>query len=236
MSLRTLPAKRRARKFAATVAAVASIAGGFVATTTAGPAAQVPRASAEPCAPVELIFARGRNEAPGVGRLGNALVAALNARLPQPVGVYGVNYPANTEIPQGANDISNRIQYMAGACPDTRLIVGGYSLGAASAVLALSATQPGMGFNRPLPPGMDSHVAAVVLVGNFSKQLPGHQIAGQYLDRTIDVCNAEDPVCSGGLPNDLNDLQRVWGDHLQDGYIGSGLIDQAADFAAARVR
>lgn len=236
MSNRTLSAKRRAGKFVATVAAVTAIAGGFLATTTAGPSAQIPTATAEPCAPVELIFARGRNEAPGVGRLGNALVAALNARLPQPIGVYGVNYPANTEIPQGANDISNRIQYMAGACPDTRLIVGGYSLGAASAVLALSANQAGMGFNRPLPPGMDSHVAAVVLVGNFSKALPGHQIAGQYLDRTIDVCNAEDPVCSGGLPNDLNDLQRVWGDHLQDGYIGSGLIDQAADYAAARVR
>ncbi|MGW0161526.1 cutinase family protein [Mycobacterium sp. NPDC003323] len=232
----SLSAKRRARKFAATVAAVAAVAGGFLATTTAGPAAQVPTASAEPCAPVELIFARGRNEAPGVGRLGNNLVGALNARLPQPVGVYGVNYPANTEIPAGANDISNRIQYMAGACPQTKLIVGGYSLGAAAAVLALSANQPGLGFNRPLPPGMDRHIAAVVLVGNFSKSLPGHQIAAQYADRTIDVCNAEDPVCSGGLPNDINDLQRVWGDHLQDGYIGSGLIEQAADFAAARVR
>lgn len=234
--MRTLPAKRRAQKFVAAAAAVAAVLGGFLATTTAGPAAQIATASAEPCAPVELIFARGRNEAPGVGRLGNNLVGALNARLPQPIGVYGVNYPANTEIPAGANDISNRIQYMAGACPDTRLIVGGYSLGAAAAALALSATQTGMGFNRPLPPGMDRHIAAVVLVGNISKQIPGHQIAGQYVERTIDVCNAEDPVCSGGLPNDLNDLQRVWGDHLQDGYIGSGLIDQAADFAAARVR
>jgi len=236
VSIRTLPAKRRARKFVASVASVAAIAAGLLAGTTTGPAAQQPTASAEPCAPVELIFARGRNEQPGVGRIGNALVGALNARLPQPVGVYAVNYPANTEIAAGANDISNRIQYMAGACPDTRLIVGGYSLGSVAAALALSANQTGLGFNRPLPPGMDSHIAAVVLVGNFSKQVPGHQIAGQYLDRTIDICNAEDPVCSGGLPNDLNDLQRVWGDHLQDGYISSGLIEQAADFAAARVR
>lgn len=236
MFTRPNPAKRRAHALISGLAAVAMAAGGFVASVAATPSAQLAAASAEPCAPVELIFARGRNEAPGVGRLGNNLVGALNARLPQPVGVYGVNYPANTEIPQGANDISNRIQYMAGACPETKLIVGGYSLGAASATLALSATQSGLGFNRPLPPGMDSHIAAVVLVGNFSKSLPGHQIAPQYLDRTIDVCNAEDPICSGGLPNDLNDLQRVWGDHLQDGYIGSGLIDQAADFAAARVR
>lgn len=231
-----MSAKRRSHKLVAGLAAVAMAAGGFIASVAAPSSGQLAVASAEPCAPVEFIFARGRNEQPGVGRVGNALVGALNARLPQPVGVYAVNYRANTEIAQGANDISNRIQHMAGACPATRLIVGGYSLGAASAALALSATQNGFGFNRPLPPGVDSHIAAVVLVGNFSKQMPGHQIAAQYVGRTIDICNAEDPVCSGGLPNDLNDLQRVWGDHLQDGYIGSGLIEQAADFAAARVR
>ena len=210
--------------------------GGVLASVGVGPAAQLPVASAEPCAPVELIFARGRNEQPGVGRIGNALVADLNAQLPQPVGVYAVNYPANTEIAAGANDISNRIQYMAGACPATRLIVGGYSLGSVAAALALSANQSGLGFNRPLPPGMESHIAAVVLVGNFSKQLPGPQIAAQYVGRTIDICNSEDPVCSGRLPNDLSDIQRVWNDHLQDGYISSGLVKQAADFAAARVR
>ena len=236
MSSRTLPAKHRARKFLAIVAAAAAAAGGFVASVTVTPPAQLPTASAEPCAPVELIFARGRGEAPGIGRIGDALVGALNARLPQPVGVYAVNYPADFEIPVGANDISDRIQYMAGTCPNTRLIVGGYSLGAASTVLALSANQSGLGFDRPLPPGMDRHIAAVVLVGNFSKAVPGHQIAGQYIDRTIDVCTAEDPICSGGFPNDFSDLQRVWPNHWQEAYIGSGLIEQAADFAAARVR
>lgn len=185
---------------------------------------------------MELIFARGRGEPPGVGRIGDELVGALNARLPQPVGVYGVNYPADTEIPQGANDISDRIQYMAGACPATRLIVGGYSLGAASATLALSATQSGLGFTRPLPPGMDSHVAAVVLVGNFSKRMGVEGIGPTYRDRTIDVCNGTDPVCSNNMPSSFAELQGNWPSHWQDGYIGAGLIDQAADFAAARVR
>lgn len=218
------------------LAAVAVAAGGFIASVAATPADRLAAASADPCAPVELIFARGRNEPAGVGVIGDNLVADINARLPQPIGVYGVNYPADTEIPVGANDISDRIQYMAGACPDTRLIVGGYSLGAAAAALALSATQSGFGFDRPLPPGMDSHIAAVVLIGNFSKQLPGHQIAAQYVGRTIDVCNSEDPVCSGRMPTSWEDLDRVWSDHLQPSYIGSGLVDQAADFAAARVR
>jgi cutinase len=233
---RTTSAKRRTQKFTAALAAVGISVGGFIASTAAVPAAQLPTASAEPCAPVEVIFARGRHEQGGIGRIGNELVGGLNARLPQPVGVYAVNYPANNDFASGANDISNRIQYMAGACPGTRLIVGGYSLGAASAVMALSATQKGFGFGRPLPPGLDTHVAAVVLVGNFSNRMGGEGIGAAYRDRTIDVCNGTDPVCSGGRPTSLAELQDDWQNHLQDGYIGSGLVNQAADYAAARVR
>ncbi|MGN7780542.1 cutinase family protein [Mycolicibacterium sp. 22603] len=236
MSSRSLPAKHRARKFVATVAAVVAAAGGFVASVAVTPAGQLPAASAEPCAPVELIFARGRGEAPGIGRIGDALVGALNARLPQPVGVYAVNYPADFEVPVGANDISDRIQYMAGACPNTRLIVGGYSLGAASAALALSATQSGLGFDRPLPPEMAGHVAAVVLVANITRRMVGNEIGPPYRERTINVCVPTDPVCGDSLPTGFEDLQNVWPNHWQDAYIGSGLIEQAADFAAARVR
>jgi cutinase len=233
---RTVSAKRRTQKFTAVLAAMAMGLGGFIASVAAVPASQLATAQAEPCAPVEVIFARGRHEQGGIGRIGNELVGGLNARLPQPVGVYGVNYPANNDFASGANDISNRIQYMAGACPGTRLIVGGYSLGAAAAVMALSATQKGFGFGRPLPPGMDAHVAAVVLVGNFSNRMGGQGIGPAYRDRTIDVCNGTDPVCSSGMPASLADLESDWQNHLQDGYIGSGLVNQAAEYAAARVR
>ncbi|WP_395308124.1 cutinase family protein [Mycobacterium sp. AMU20-3851] len=229
-------AKRRPTKIGTVLTAATVAVGGFIASVAAPPTGQLAAASAEPCAPAELIFARGRNEQPGIGRIGDALVGALNARLPQPVGVYAVNYAANNEFARGANDISNRIQYMAGACPNTRLIVGGYSLGAAAAVMALSATQKGFGFGRPLPPGMDAHVAAVVLVGNFSNRMGVDGIAPAYRDRTIDLCNGTDPVCSNSRPASIAELASDWQNHLQDGYIGGGFIDQGAEFAAARVR
>lgn len=207
-----------------------------MASVAVVPAAQLSVASAEPCAPVEVIFARGREEPPGIGRIGDALVGALNARLPQPVGVYAVNYPANTEIPQGANDISDRIQYMADVCPTTKLIIGGYSLGAASAALALSATQSGFGFTRPLPPEVSNHVAAVVLVANITRRMVGSEIGPPYRDRTINVCVPTDPVCGDSLPTAIEDLQHVWPNHWQDAYIDAGLVDQGADYAAARVQ
>src|ERR1700757_1970408 len=108
------------RSAAAVVGAAASVAAGLVVSTTTGPSGVIGAASADPCPQVEVVFARGRNERPGVGRVGNAFVDALRAKTPLNVGVYAVNYPANIEIPQGANDISSRIQDMASRCPDTR--------------------------------------------------------------------------------------------------------------------
>lgn len=228
--------RRLARRCLVVATASTFAAGGLVMSSAAAPSSTLPAASADPCLPVEVIFARGREEPPGIGRVGDAFVGALNARLPSPVGVYAVNYPADTEIPQGANDINRRIQYMAGACPATRLVVGGYSLGAASAALALSATRKGAGFTNPLPAGLDSHVAAVVLVGNITRRMHGSEIGPAYRDKTIDICNSGDPVCSDGIPQSWEELQRVWPTHHQPGYINSGLIEQAADFVAARVQ
>src|SRR4029077_9042946 len=89
-----------------------------------------PSASAA-CPAVEVVFARGRIEPPGIGILGNAFVSALRSKTNKNVGVYAVRYPADTEIDIGANDMSAHIQDMANNCPDTRLVLGGYSLGAA---------------------------------------------------------------------------------------------------------
>ena len=223
------------RSAVALIGAAASVATGLLAATAALPADVIGAAAADPCPQVEVIFARGRNERPGPGRVGVAFVDALRAKTPLNVGVYAVNYPANVEIAQGANDISSRIQDMAARCPDTRLVIGGYSLGAASAAVALTSDGPGWGFNRPLPPGMDSHIAAVALFGNVTHRMGGSNIGPLYLDRTIDQCNGADPVCMDGLPQTITQLQGDWQNHLQDGYIGSGMVDQAAAFVAARL-
>ena len=82
---------RNLTRAAVVTAALASLA-------VVGPqAAGVAAADTTPaCSNVEIVFARGTNEAPGVGVTGQAFVDALEADLPgQTVDVYGVNYPAS---------------------------------------------------------------------------------------------------------------------------------------------
>jgi cutinase len=180
------------------------------AATPTSTAPLIPVASAA-CPDAEVIFARGRQEPPGVGAVGDALVNALRAKVPMSVGVYGVNYPADLSASSGASDIRAHVQSMASSCPNTRLVLGGYSLGATAADLAA----------RGLPRGTEQHVAAVALFGNGAKRL-GPALAG----KTIDQCADGDPICGRGLN---------WPSHLQPSYLGSGLVDQAASFIAGKL-
>ncbi|EUA52691.1 cutinase family protein [Mycobacterium xenopi 3993] len=131
------------------------------------PFALIPPAHAASCPDVQVVFARGRLEPAGTGQIGTALVSALRSRVSgKNIGVYPVNYAANADVVRGANDMSGHIQYMANTCPDTRLVLGGYSLGAAVTDVVLAAPGPMLGFTNPLPPGADEHIAAVALFGN----------------------------------------------------------------------
>src|SRR3981189_452976 len=92
-------------------------------------AAPTPSANAadDSCPSVEVVFARGTNEAPGVGATGQAFVDALTARLPgKTVDVYGVNYPASLNFGQAADgiaDASTKIQSIAASCPTTKIVL-----------------------------------------------------------------------------------------------------------------
>src|SRR6201993_1501842 len=144
-------------------AAAAFLAAGFVLVPTAAPfPALIPAASAA-CPDAEVVFARGREEPPGVGAVGDALVNSLRSKVRMSVGVYGVNYPADLSAASGANDMSAHVQSMAGNCPNTRMVLRGYSLGAVAADLVTGVNYPAVGFTNPLPPGMDQHIAAVAL-------------------------------------------------------------------------
>lgn len=129
------------------LAAMAVVAG------LVGPTAPV--ASAESCPQAELIFARGRLEAPGAGQIGNALVSAVRDKTGKNVRLYAVKYPADTQVDIGANDMSQRISYMTGTCPDTRLVLGGYSLGAAVTDVVVAVPIAAFGFKNPMPDGAD---------------------------------------------------------------------------------
>jgi cutinase len=192
----------------------------------------IPSASAA-CPPVEVVFARGRIEPPGIGILGNAFVSALRSKTNKNIGVYAVRYPADTEIDIGANDMSAHIQDMAKNCPDTRLVLGGYSLGAAVTDVVIAVPFDFFGFTNPLPDGMDQHVAAVALFGNGSQWAgPITNFNPIYKDRTIDLCHGADPVCN---PADPNTWENNFSQHLANAYVQAGMPNQAADFVAGKI-
>ena len=141
----------------------------------AGP---VPSASAQPCPDVEVIFARGTAEPPGVGGVGQAFVDALRSQAgSRSVGVYPVNYPASADfadpmafaatVVEGIRDAGAHIQSTAATCPNTRMVVGGYSQGAAVAGFVTSAEVPpevpAALVPTPMPLEVADHVAAVAL-------------------------------------------------------------------------
>jgi cutinase len=197
------------------LAAGTALAAALVIAPAATPfstATLIPSASAA-CPDAEVVFARGRQEPPGVGAVGDALVASLRSKVGVSVGVYGVNWPADLSATSGANDMRAHVQSMATSCPNTRMVLGGYSLGATAADLAI----------RAMPPGMNQHIAAVALFGNGARRLgPAPAFAG----KTIDQCADGDPICGRGLN---------WPSHLQPSYLGSGLVEQAASFIAGKL-
>ena len=183
-------------------------------------------ASAAPCPDVEVVFARGTNEPPGVGGVGQAFADSLRSKVPgRSVGVYAVNYPATDDFARssfaGAGDARAHIQFMVSNCPSTRLVLGGYSQGAG--VIDMTTDQ--------LPPAVANHVAAVAVFGNpessFSRMLGGGQlpsIGPIYRSKTIDLCVPNDPICSEGRNPAAHTM-----------YVQSGMTAQAAAFAAGRL-
>jgi cutinase len=193
----------------------------------------MPRAAAANCPPVQVVFARGRYESPGTGVLGNAFINALRSKVSKNIGVYAVNYPADTQIDIGANDMSHHIQNVINTCPDTRLVLGGYSLGAAVTDVVLAAPFSAFGFDSPLPAGADQHIAAVALFGNGSQWVgPITNFNPIYNDRTIELCHGADPICN---PADPNTWKQNWPQHLASAYIDAGMANQAADFVAGKL-
>lgn len=220
-----------------TVLALAAIVVGALA----GPIASAGAAD-DGCSDVEVVFARGTNEAPGIGATGQAFVDALTAQLPgKSVDVYAVNYPASLNFGQavdGIADASNRIQSTAASCPATEIVLGGYSQGAAVAGYTTTSSVPAefalpAGISGPMPASVASHVAAVALfgtpkdwvVGLADRNAPPITIGAPYTAKTIQLCATGDPVCFPG------GLSRA----AHSSYKDNGMAIQAADFAARQL-
>ena len=218
------------RHFAAALAATAAL----VVSATASEAL-LPSAGAAPCPDVELVFARGTSEPPGIGRVGQALQSQLAGQLGgRTLGVYGVNYPATYDFlaaADGAADATNHLTAMSQRCPDTRFVLGGYSQGAAVVDMLMGIPPLGdkvgdIGSAPPLPYSLASRVAAVAAFGNPATKFgnPVSAAAEPFIGKGIDLCADGDPICSRGR----NPFAHT-------SYEKTDMVGQAAGFVSGRL-
>lgn len=209
-------------------------------------------ATAAPCSDIEVVFARGTAEPGGaLGLTGVSFVEALRANAGgRSVGAYGVDYAASSDfadrlvfahsVVKGIDDAQRRVEYLATNCPGARIVLGGYSQGAAVAGFATDGEVPeGVPpeyekyLPEPMAPGIAEHVAAVALFGKPSDRFmhdadaPSVSLGTAYRNKTIDLCIQADNICDGSplaQPNALHTLYGV-----------NGMTVTAAQFAIERL-
>ncbi|HKP41353.1 cutinase family protein [Mycobacterium sp.] len=210
-----------------------------------------PAASAQPCPDVEVVFARGTGEPPGIGGIGQTFVDALRAQAGgRSVEVYPINYAASSDfndrigfartVVDGIRDAGLHVEATAANCPKTRMVLGGYSQGAVVAGFVTSAVVPDAVpaeyrpfIPNPMPASIADHVAAVTLFGLPSEQwmrnygAPPVVIGPLYVPKTIQLCDPGDTICNGdpgGGPSMAHALYGI-----------NGMTNDAAAFAASRL-
>jgi cutinase len=197
----------------------------------AAPGNSIPLASAAGCPDVEAVFARGINEAPGCrrNRTGIRRLAAVEGRL-EVLGGYtrSITLPPPTFPPRSTESETRAIMLRPWQppAPKTKMVLGGYSQGAAVVGFVTSAPIPdgvdAADVPKPMPPDVANHVAAVTLFGTPSNRFmdtvgaPPVVIGPLYQPKTLELCAADDPVCSDG---------GDWAAHAA--YAGDGMVDQA---------
>src|SRR6204780_5436896 len=230
----------RLRQIGRVLSAALVIVGGLFSAPTA-------ISSAQPCPDVEAVVARGTGEPVGVGGSGEPFLDELRTAIgPKSLDVYPVNYEASSNfsdrvefarsVVDGIKDASSHIEATAANCPKTRIVLGGYSQGAAVAGAVTPASIPAgvpeeyvPFLPKPMPPEIANHVAAVTLFGKPSAQwlqnygAPAIVIGPLYVPKTIDLCADGDTICNGdpgGAPSFAHTTYPV-----------NGMVGQAASFA-----
>ncbi|KAF2116883.1 cutinase-domain-containing protein [Lophiotrema nucula] len=151
------------------------------------------------CRDILFAWARGSTEP---GNMGTIVGPPTSDGLKQNFGAAnvateGINYAAAlapNALP-GGTDAASRdlmiatVQAMADQCPDSIIVTGGYSQGAAVNHRAISA----------LPAATQARIAGVVLYGDTQKQQDNNQIPGFPPAKTKIICQPGDLVCVGTL-------------------------------------
>ncbi|WP_066065679.1 cutinase family protein [Frankia sp. EI5c] len=187
-------------------------------------------AVAATCSDVDVVFARGSGELPGLGITGTPFVNSLKQNLSgKSVSSYAVNYAADVaqlSAGAGATDMTRHVRSVAASCPNTKFVLGGYSQGASVTDISIGIPTL-LGSGETIPTNLAPRVAAVVVFGN-PLALYGQKIttvSPLYGPKAKEFCNLGDPVCAAGF--------NVYA-HLTYGFDGS--TTNGATFAAQKVR
>ncbi|WP_396912034.1 cutinase family protein [Mycolicibacterium sp.] len=201
--------------------------------------APTPSAQAEICPDAEVVFARGTDDAAPLGPTGEDFIATLRSHVSLKwVRAYGVDYPASLDFDKavdGIGDARAHILATAAGCPETKIVLGGYSQGAAVIGFVTASTVPdGVAADEvptPMPDYIADHVSAVVLFAKPAPRVmrflgdPTVTVGPRYRPRTLEVCVDNDLICDADGSSFA----------AHDTYIKSGMTDRGATFAASKL-
>jgi cutinase len=152
------------------------------------------------CAGLDVVFARGTGERPGLGIAGGPLVTGVRNALPGvDVTGTGVDYAANfsqSSAGPGASEMTRHIVSVAARCPQTKFAIGGYSQGASVTDIAIGIRTT-LGRGDTIPENLAPRIVGVVTFGN-PLGLSGRTIADAsplYGPKSLEACNRGDRVC-----------------------------------------
>jgi len=194
-------------------------------------AAASPQGKLGGCKKVALLFARGTTEAGTMGiTVGPALQRALEAKFPGQVRAEGIRYPAdfggafsggmNSAAAKGAIEMGRVAKSIMQSCPETKIVLAGYSQGAEQVHGALA--KPNLG-------DLGAKIAAAITYGDPMATIAAKMNVGIWgclpEDRTKVFCNKGDGVCGGAF--------SISAAHMS--YTTNGDVGKGATFASQMI-
>ncbi|XP_006457779.1 hypothetical protein AGABI2DRAFT_190202 [Agaricus bisporus var. bisporus H97] len=166
----------------------------FLAVVLSTLAYAAPLDSRQSCADVTVVFARGTNAERPIGTtVGPPFRDALQSQLGgRSLNFVGVDYAATIGgflqggDPEGARTMARDVTSFASSCPNTAIVMAGYSQGAQ--VTHLAANQ--------ISSSVQNRVNAVVVFGDPDN---GDGFPGVLNGRSITFCADGDNICDGGI-------------------------------------
>jgi hypothetical protein len=199
-----------------------------LSAVVASPAHAVP--SSGGCAQVSIITARASTEAAGEGITGALVTQVVNAST-QTVSRAAVSYPAtlnnyaNSSL-QGINALKTQLTNLVNSCPNTKVVLMGYSQGAHVVGDVLGGGQGGSlgATTAPVASSISSHVVAVATFGDprhvasgpnfnagtstrngrFPRSAAQVSALNAFSPRIRSWCDRNDTFCAGGFSTNVH--------------------------------